>query len=88
MSASPAVINYNGKLYCFHQGAGNNGELWYSVFDGTNWAPDTHVPDLTIGASPAVVNYNGKLYCFHQGAGNNGELWYGVFDETCVNSPT
>ena len=82
ISNSPAVIEYNGTLYCFHQGSNNNSQLWYSTFDGTNWAQDIKVSNVGMGASPAVINYNGKLYCFHQGYRSNGKLWYSTFDGT------
>jgi hypothetical protein len=42
--------------YCsliLHQG--NAGDLWYSVFDGTTWQPDTNVPNVGMTASPSAV---------------------------------
>jgi len=28
ISGSPALVEFNGQLYCFHQGRGNDGWLW------------------------------------------------------------
>ena len=77
-------------LYAFHQGAYKGGQLFYSVFDGTKWQPDTQVQNVGgMGASPAAVVWNGNPHVFHQGGDSdvlipepNGELWYAYFDGT------
>ena len=80
MSASPSAVVFNGLLYVFHQGEGNDGQLWYNSYDGQNFAGDTQVPNLGMSASPSAVVFNGLLYVFHQGEGNDGQLWYTSFD--------
>jgi hypothetical protein len=58
-------------IYVFHQGLGENGQLWctYSA-DGTNWGPDTQVPNVGMEDSPgAVVLPGGGLPVFHQALG-------------------
>ena len=70
------------NLYVFHQGAGNSGELWYSVFDGTNWARDTRVQNVGMSGSPSAVPWAGGITVFHQGQMNDGQLWYTFFDGT------
>jgi Alginate lyase len=67
-------------LYVFHQGANNDGQLWYSSNDDINWQEDIQVQNLAMSGSPSAVAYNGNLYVFHQGSGDNGQLWYSVFD--------
>ena len=56
---SPSAVAFpGGGLSVFHQGVGDglgDGQLWYSHFDGTNWAPDTLVPNVGISASPSAV---------------------------------
>jgi C1A family cysteine protease len=78
-SESPSGVEFNGQLYCFHQGNNENGELWYNVFNGTSWVGDTQVPNTGITANPSAVVFNNLLYCFHAGGGG---LWYNVFDGT------
>jgi hypothetical protein len=80
MSAGPAAVVFNGKLYCFHQGTGHNGQLRYNVLsaDGTTWAGDQQVPSTTMSADPAAVVFMNRLYCFYQGASENGQLHYNV----------
>jgi hypothetical protein len=74
------------NLYVFHHGWGLNGQLWYSVFDGKNWAPDRQVPNVGISGSPSAVVYPGRgIYVFHQGYDPklvSDELWYSFFDGT------
>lgn len=85
-SATPSVVIYDSKLYCLHQGADNNGELWYNVFDidSSTWEGDIQVSDTSnIVLGPAAVVFNGELYCFYQtpakGSANH-QLRFNVFD--------
>ena len=64
------------KLYVFHQGEGENGQLWYSVFDGTNWSGDRYLPHIGMSQSPSAVAWAGGITVFHQGFVDNGSLWY------------
>ena len=72
------------NLYVFHQGIGGDGiYLWYSVFDGENWAPDTQVlgttpagSNLDLASPPSAVAWAGGITVFHQGSGEGGQLWY------------
>jgi hypothetical protein len=80
MSAAPSAVYYNGKLYVFHQGESNDGQLWYTTFDGTTWSGDTKVPNVGMSAAPSAVAYNGQIYVFHQGVANDGQLWYTVYN--------
>jgi hypothetical protein len=58
------------NLYVFHQGFDGNGQLWYSVFDGTNWGEDTQIQPLGMSGSPAAVAWAGGITVFHQGSDN------------------
>jgi galactan endo-1,6-beta-galactosidase len=80
MTASPAAVELNGKVYCFHQGFAANGTLYYNIYDGILWEGDRQVPATGMSEGPSVVADNGRLYCFHQGSGDNGELWYNVLN--------
>ena len=44
MTASPAAVELNGKVYCFHQGFAANGTLYYNIYDGILWEGDRQVP--------------------------------------------
>ena len=93
MSGSPSAVVYNGLLYVFHQGSGNDGTLRYSIFDGTNWSADTPIPNVGIwsSGSPSAALWKGGITVFHQAASSNllmytyspeGKQWGG---DTSVN---
>jgi hypothetical protein len=95
-SESPSATVWNGNLYVFHQGLADdgqgdlsaNGELWFTSFDGTNWEPDTQLPNVGMSGSPSAVtwtsfgvpNWPPALWVFHQGGYQNGELYYSIYD--------
>ena len=56
--------------------ASGDGQLWYSVFDGANWATDTLIPNLGMSGSPSAALWKGGITVFHQGSNNDGQLWY------------
>jgi hypothetical protein len=87
MTASPSAVVDGSDLIVFHQGSNNNGQLWYSPFNGTNWGKDTQIPNVGMTGSSLAVFYNGNLYVFHQGLGNNGQLWYTVSPGGALGRP-
>jgi hypothetical protein len=67
-------------IYVFHQGYAENGQLWHSYFDGTNWQPDTQVKNVGMSGSPSAVVIPGDgIYVFHQGYKQDGNIWYSHF---------
>ena len=42
-------------LLVFRQGCYQNGQLWYTYFDGTTWGGETHVPNVGMSESPTAV---------------------------------
>jgi hypothetical protein len=62
-------------LYVFHQGIGGDGiHLWYSVYDGASWAPDTLVLDgaLDLSDPPSAVAWADGISVLHQGWNRQG----------------
>ena len=62
MSGSPSAVALpGGAIAVFHQGLGENGQIWYSYFNGTNWQPDTQVSSeagqttVAMSESPGAV---------------------------------
>jgi hypothetical protein len=79
-SGTPAVTEFNGKLYCFYPGSVDKNVLLYTTFDGKTWTKDKQVPNMSLSGSPSVAVYGGKLYCFYQGSVDNNALLYITFD--------
>jgi hypothetical protein len=80
LSAGPSAVVCNDRVYVFHQGAGLNQELWYSIFDGENWTDNMKVEGVGMSSSPSAVLYNGGIFVFHQGGARNGKLWVNTLD--------
>src|SRR5271169_2586529 len=88
LSFSPATVVFNNKLYVFHPGSVETGELWYTVADGTSWRPDQMIisggNSFTVAdgicQSPSAVVWNNAIYVFFkngQGGGGIGNPGYG-----------
>ena len=54
MTAGPSAVAFNDRLYVFHQGFADNGQLWYASFDGQTWAGDQQVPNVGMSESPSA----------------------------------
>ncbi|WP_147444615.1 hypothetical protein [Corallococcus sp. CA053C] len=71
LSQSPGLMAYNNLIYCFYQGAGNSGALYYVTYGQNGWSS----PVILLGgggmtASPSPVAFDGSLYVFFQQPGN------------------
>ena len=74
-------------LYVFHQGSGNDGQLWYTSYNGSSWTGDQQVPNTRMSGSPTAAVYGGgwgagQLWVCHQGPGNDGQLWCNSYSGT------
>ena len=48
MYQSPAAVVFEDQLYVYFQSEQANGNLWYTVFDGTNWSTIATAGSLTM----------------------------------------
>ena len=85
MSFSPSAVVWRNMIHVFHEGYGENQQLWYSYHDGQNWQPDQQVPGVVISVpadaeqlfggvapmSPSAVVYNNNCYVFYLNAQQN-----------------
>jgi hypothetical protein len=88
MSASPGTVTFNNQIYCFLQGAGNSGSLYYTTYGSGGWAPSIQLAadsNPAITASPAAVTFSGlgygQLYVFYQGGHWAGNIHYLTYSE-------
>jgi len=59
-----------------------HGELYYSYFDGTSWAPQQVIPGVASSRGAALTGYGARLYAMWKGAGADQNLWFSSFDGT------
>jgi chitinase len=83
-SGPPGVAEYGGLLYWMHEGAGEDGQLWYGTFDGETLSTPALVPKNTLGTAgpPALAVFNNTLYWLRQGKGQDARLRYATYDGT------
>jgi hypothetical protein len=79
----------NGKIYLAYQKVDSmsnpTGQLWYTVFDGTNWSTPAQIPNVSLEGEPALgySHLTETLCCLHRGTGSEAHhLWYTLFDGT------
>ena len=76
---------YKDKLYAFHEGFGQNGQLWFTrgKFDDKGnfkWEDDRNTGFGTTGA-PALAIFGGKRYCVHLAKGGKpNQLWWACYN--------
>jgi hypothetical protein len=78
--ATPSLAVFDGKLQMIHHGDGTN-DIWWSVFDGANWWPNTRIRCQMSSAPPAICTQGGLLHMVHLGDGSS-DLWWSVYDGT------
>eukprot|EP01132_Coremiostelium_polycephalum_P002444 gene2444-3018_t len=76
ISNMPGSVLFDSKIFVFHQGNFNHGDIWYNRFDGTNWLGDQLLCTGCISKSPAAVRFLNKIFVFNQGHGSNGRIEY------------
>jgi hypothetical protein len=61
---------FNNQIYLFHQGLGNDGQLWCNCLSTNgSWSGDTQLSSVSgafaTDGSPSAVVFNGQIYCFY-----------------------
>jgi photosystem II stability/assembly factor-like uncharacterized protein len=88
--ASPALAEFNGKLYMAWTGYFSSNVKW-STFDGTvppkprsPWSPQQSIDSSLLGLtiSPALAKFDGKLYMAWVGPEHDPRIYWGTFDGT------
>jgi GH18 family chitinase len=86
-TGAPALMVYGDEFYAFHEGFGENGQLWFmkgKINDkgDLEWGKDENTGFGTTGA-PALAVFNGKLYCVHLAKGGKpNQLWWACYNGT------
>jgi hypothetical protein len=76
---SPAISEFNGKLYAVWKDAADAG-LWYASFDGSKWSAQARIANVASSAGPSLAAFDNKLYAAWKGSNTDQRLWYASFD--------
>ncbi|MBE2967142.1 hypothetical protein IMT09_03295 [Burkholderia cepacia] len=76
----PALAVLNGKLFLVHKGGGSNTNIYFTSFDGSNWAPESIVPNAATTQAVALAAVGNTLYMAHKGGGSNNNIYYTSVD--------
>lgn len=60
----PALASFDGKLHCVYRGH-NNKNLWWTTWDGTQWATARLLSAAASVMGPDLTVLNGRLYCVY-----------------------
>ena len=76
----PALALSGGKLVMAWKGIERDDRVFYSSFNGANWAPQQQVPAIATSGGVALAVFNGKLYMAWKGGQADQGIWWSVFN--------
>lgn len=81
-AASPALAEYQGKLYCVYRGPdGDHSLYWTTYTPDDGWSEEARLPrfDHRSSTGPALAVYRGELHCFYvQDSGPGQQRLFGA----------
>ncbi|MEV0379374.1 hypothetical protein [Nonomuraea sp. NPDC050643] len=79
--SSPALAQFQDRLYLVHRGNVGDSSLWWTVYDAEQgWSEDQRFPHHFSDSGPALTAYDGQLYCVHRGSDGDAALWWTRWD--------
>jgi hypothetical protein len=77
--SSPALVEFQGSLYCFFRGRVREDEtIYWRRFDGTNWSSGSNFPTVGFRSDPnagmAVAVFGDRIICVYRGPGSDNRL--------------
>jgi hypothetical protein len=76
----PGLIAYGPGLLMAWKGMERDDSMWWSTFDGANWAPQQQIPGVASSAGPSLAVFNGLVYAIWKGEADDQSIWYTTFD--------
>ncbi len=85
-SLGPALTAYSGLLYMAWKGAGDDEGIWWTVYDGSNWASwvqgNVSGVGTSVGPSLALTQ---QPFMAWRGDGTDQTIWFSNFDTDVGN---
>jgi hypothetical protein len=73
--------NYQGQtlLYAAWKGIYNDQGIYFSSFDGNNWAPQQNIANVGTSVGPAIASFGNLLYAAWKGINNDQGIYWSLF---------
>jgi kumamolisin len=76
----PALATLNNKLYMAWKGIERDDRIFYTSFNGSNWAPQQLIPNIATSSGVALAEFNGKLYMAWKGMEDDQGIYWSEFN--------
>ena len=78
----PALASFNGELYMVWKGMERDDRVFYSFFNGKNWAPQKQVRGIGSSTGAALAVFNKELFMAWKGVLGDERIFWTTFDGT------
>jgi hypothetical protein len=77
----PALAMFNGQMYIAWKGVDGDSTLYWSRFDGSNWAPLQPIFGRGTSRGPALAVLGNRLYMFWKGLDEDSDAYFAWMDD-------
>jgi hypothetical protein len=74
-----------GNLYMAWKGIQGDQQMYFSSFDGTNWAPQQKIYGIATSSRPSLGAFGSLLYMAWKGESNDQSIYYNYMDSSNGN---
>jgi hypothetical protein len=76
----PGLTMFNGKLYMAWKGIELDDRIFFTSFDGKNWAPQQQVPGVGTSSGVSLAVFSNQLYMAWKGEGPDQGIYWSSFN--------
>jgi hypothetical protein len=76
----PGLAVFDSQLYMAWKGVERDESMWWTTFDGVNWAPQQQIPGVWSSVGPSLAVFNNQLYMAWKGMYDDQSMWWTTFD--------
>jgi kumamolisin len=76
----PGLAVFNNKLFMAWKGIEHDQRIWWSSFDGNQWAPQQSVAGVATSCGVSLAVFNGKLFMAWKGMNADEGIWFSSFN--------
>ena len=79
-SLIPSLATFGNRLYAAWKGVHSDQGIYWSSFDGANWAPQQNIGGVGSSHGPSLAVYGGRLYAAWKGINADSGIYWSSFD--------